>query len=373
MPGPDPQALTLTQTQPIGIYPNGQQAALTLYNPDATATIIVSSAANTGTGFPIGPGDTIVWDEGKPLYAWLSAAGQASLIIIGNSGGITSAKAIATQIVESGLSDDIVAGLVAGLPAPSAAAITAGGVPPLTTQSVLSGGVFAGAGPITQSFAIPSNTGTIYIGLKPRSVSTWRVRVEVGNSVGVYYTNVYTMTVEAETIGAIPGVASHNFIIPAQAADTVFVTATRTGGGGFLDWSAFGTNVMPPKPSLYSSILGLLPSTGNLLSVNEDCVTGWDSTAGFGPTASNFNVSLPGREGRTSICISAANITAAGTISIASIADTNTPIWSVLLPVTATTLIITDTFQSPPDSLRCYFSNGFTTTARLRIALSTER
>ena len=142
----------ISSTQPVPIYPGGKQAPVMLYNQDVSDTIYVSDIPSGLSGFPLGPGDTITWDGDKSLYAWIGSAGLvANLIVLDNGGSISSARAIADQIIQAGLADDIatsivasslagnIGGQVAGsaLPSNTANAIKIAGVPIIDSPVIL--------------------------------------------------------------------------------------------------------------------------------------------------------------------------------------------------------------------------------------------
>lgn len=91
------------------IYPSGNQEAVTLKNVGAE-TIYVDNApipVGSGAGLPLGSGSSMIWDANKPLYAAAPLTGNGQLLVIENSGNLFDAQAVAVEIINAGLAQDI--------------------------------------------------------------------------------------------------------------------------------------------------------------------------------------------------------------------------------------------------------------------------
>lgn len=90
---------------PTPIYPNGRQNAITIKNTGDDAVYLAErSIGDPNGGFPLGAKSSMIWDAGKPLYAW---APTGQLIIADNSGNLFDAQAIAGEIIAGGLAQEI--------------------------------------------------------------------------------------------------------------------------------------------------------------------------------------------------------------------------------------------------------------------------
>jgi len=118
----------------------GAQGVLTLYNSDITETVYLSENPDN-RGFPLAPGSSMTWDQGKTLYAYVDAGATVQLVVLDNGGTITNTGAIAQQILAGGLADQIAASIVgSALAGAIADAIAIQGAPPLDVNALVASG-----------------------------------------------------------------------------------------------------------------------------------------------------------------------------------------------------------------------------------------
>ena len=72
---------------PVPIFPGGQQGSRTVYN-DSLNNVVLSPDPNTMTGVPLKAGNSVVWDAGKPLYAYVLDVGAPSSVTLFDSAGV---------------------------------------------------------------------------------------------------------------------------------------------------------------------------------------------------------------------------------------------------------------------------------------------
>lgn len=106
----------------VPVYPSGNQAALMLKNVGTVTLYLGSTAAVNATGYPLGVGSSIIWDAGRPLYAY---AVNGLLLVSENTGALFDAQAVASEIIAAGLAQDI------------ADKIAIGGAPPINKYTLL--------------------------------------------------------------------------------------------------------------------------------------------------------------------------------------------------------------------------------------------
>lgn len=101
-----------SQTVPVGpvavaVFPSVYGSALTLYN-SGSVTLFIGEAPglSVANGFPLSPGSSIVWDEGKPVYG-VSASGTGQITVLNNAGNLNDVSALANAIIDAGLASDI--------------------------------------------------------------------------------------------------------------------------------------------------------------------------------------------------------------------------------------------------------------------------
>lgn len=125
---------TYTITGPTPINPTALQAAVTVRNL-GTETLYLSSSPITSasSGFPLGSGSSMVWDAGRPLYAY---ATNGAMGVSDNSGNLFDASAVASELLASGLAGQI------------ASQIAISGAPPLPLHDVLFSGVVTAGVPV---------------------------------------------------------------------------------------------------------------------------------------------------------------------------------------------------------------------------------
>lgn len=121
------QTYPVSSPTPVGIYPAGQQGALTVSNDSVTATAYLSDLPNNN-GYALRPGAAITWDAGKALYAYVAVGSPATLTVIDNGGALFSPKAIADQLSAGGLATEI------------ANAITLNGIPTIDVPTRIAAG-----------------------------------------------------------------------------------------------------------------------------------------------------------------------------------------------------------------------------------------
>jgi len=95
------QSYTVSTTSPIAIFPSGLQLSQLIRNSSTTNHVFLSNLPS-GTGFDLGPGSSISWDAGKPLYASVTANRPVTLSILDSGGPLFDASAVAAQIQVSG-------------------------------------------------------------------------------------------------------------------------------------------------------------------------------------------------------------------------------------------------------------------------------
>ncbi len=84
------------------------RAAYSVVNTGANPVYLSDqSSFSVATGIALGPGSTILWDDGRDLYLLATAALPTTVNVYANSGGIFDAGAIASQIIAQGLAGDI--------------------------------------------------------------------------------------------------------------------------------------------------------------------------------------------------------------------------------------------------------------------------
>lgn len=115
------------------IKPGQYRNSFTIYNIGSTTVYLNTDTQPTGPtdGAPLSPGSVVPWDSGASLYAVCPTAG--SIFVSDNSGVPFDAGAIAEQILDQGLAQDI------------ANAISITGTPPIDNLSVINdSGLFGG-------------------------------------------------------------------------------------------------------------------------------------------------------------------------------------------------------------------------------------
>lgn len=133
---------------PTPIYPNGRQNAITVKNTGGDVVYLAErSIGDPNGGFPLGAKSSIIWDAGKPLYAW---APTGQLIIADNSGNLFDAQAIAGEIIAGGLAQDIATEIVnSNLSSNIAGQIAIDGAPPINKTQLLYSSTTSGSNVVT--------------------------------------------------------------------------------------------------------------------------------------------------------------------------------------------------------------------------------
>src|ERR1035437_2359986 len=93
---------SVTSAQPISIYPAGQQKAVTIRNNDSKNHVFLDNIASGVGAFDLGPGSSMEWSAGNPLYAYVIASAPVDISILDNAGNLFDASAIAAQVYISG-------------------------------------------------------------------------------------------------------------------------------------------------------------------------------------------------------------------------------------------------------------------------------
>lgn len=86
----------------------GLTEKVSVYNVGSNRVYVAGNPA-TNNGFPLEKGDTITWDLGSALYIYSDAPGKVFVSPEGHE--YTSANAIAAEIIDAGLADDIAASI----------------------------------------------------------------------------------------------------------------------------------------------------------------------------------------------------------------------------------------------------------------------
>ena len=229
------QTYTVSLTFPIPIFPAGLQAALMLTNSDTANTVYVNDIANAN-GTAIGPGSTLTWDKGKPLYAYV-LGGPVALVVLQNDGAITSPPIIAPGTI-------------------TAVAIAAGTI----TGDKLSAGTITG-----DKLSATSIDGKTITGALIRTAANgqrWELSTAPSNML-----QGFTGNVSEATPG---GIAS---TVVAGRLETVVYSPTNTGGSGaqatievFANPTGNGTGVSITAAG--TSISGTLDVAQTLTSPN---------------------------------------------------------------------------------------------------------
>lgn len=129
-----------------GIFPDGRQGPVTLYNTGVNI-VYVSESVNATDGYPLSPGSTLVWDAGRKLFATTGQAGVGSINVTDNGGSVFDASAVAGQILSQGLAGQI------------AASIFESGVPLVDKPTTLFAGSFGSPTVIPAGSSVPINGG----------------------------------------------------------------------------------------------------------------------------------------------------------------------------------------------------------------------
>ena len=112
---PSPQTYTLRNEVPT-LVTRSRPDSVTVYNMSSIPVFL--SAEQTG-GFELSPGSTITWDAGQALYAFHRTPGAtADIAVLPNGGQIVDSRALARNIVNTGLAANIATEINAlGVPA----------------------------------------------------------------------------------------------------------------------------------------------------------------------------------------------------------------------------------------------------------------
>lgn len=112
---PSPQTYTLRNEVPT-LVTRSRPDSVTVYNMSSIPVFL--SAEQTG-GFELSPGSTITWDAGQALYAFHRTPGAtADIAVLPNGGQIVDSRALARNIVDTGLAQNIATEINAlGVPA----------------------------------------------------------------------------------------------------------------------------------------------------------------------------------------------------------------------------------------------------------------
>lgn len=93
---------TATSVSPLQVYPAGQQESVLVRNTETLNHVYLSNLAS-GVGFDLGPGSSMIWAQGNPLYvSVLDSTLPATVTVLDNGGDLFDASAIAAQISISG-------------------------------------------------------------------------------------------------------------------------------------------------------------------------------------------------------------------------------------------------------------------------------
>lgn len=114
---------------------NQSNPAVTVYNSGSKTVFLDSQdpVSNPSAGQPLSAGSSIGWDSKQALYAITAAGETTTITVTNNSGNIFDAGAIATQIIDQGLAQDI------------ANAISITGAPPIDQFTNILRQTFTGA------------------------------------------------------------------------------------------------------------------------------------------------------------------------------------------------------------------------------------
>lgn len=112
---PSPQTYTLRNEVPT-LVTRSRPDSVTVYNMSSIPVFL--SAEQTG-GFELSPGSTITWDAGQALYAFhRTPDATANIAVLPNGGQIVDSRALARNIVDTGLAANIATEINAlGVPA----------------------------------------------------------------------------------------------------------------------------------------------------------------------------------------------------------------------------------------------------------------
>lgn len=78
---------TVNATEPISIYPAGQQDAVTILNNGAN-TVYLSEVASAANAWPLGAGNSMQWNAHTPLYASVSSSAAPTTLLVSDNGNL---------------------------------------------------------------------------------------------------------------------------------------------------------------------------------------------------------------------------------------------------------------------------------------------
>ncbi|HEY6018769.1 MAG TPA: hypothetical protein VIY48_02435 [Candidatus Paceibacterota bacterium] len=139
-----------------GIFPDGVQDTLTIYNTSATDILYLNEHPDYN-GFALGAGSTMTWDAKRALYMYAPSGKTIVASVIDNGGSIFPAGAIASQILQQGLATQI------------ANAITLNGVPsidPFTALLAISNPFIGGSGDYLSAWISCANYQSLVVNIK---------------------------------------------------------------------------------------------------------------------------------------------------------------------------------------------------------------